>query len=295
MDKSWMDKSRSSPEYLNGVTEFLNFAFDHATNDDKIPCPCIKCCNKYYKNREDVHGYVCISGMNCVCTFDMDDFKLMPKLIVAIAKNAAKGIAETQNVGSDVEPVKEGEEIEKSVDGEQLESGADGGELVIWKMHPTDDGRTWKVLKTLSFHRKDVVDLQWSTDGAFLVSGSVDNSCIIWDASKGSIHQTFDSHLHYVQGVAWDSLGQYLASISSDRTCRIYLNKPTGTAKGIKKMHYVCQNVLSKFEQQIVDDSKLQLTKSHLFHDETLPSFFQILAWSPDGSFLLVPAGTVLN
>ncbi|XXG60792.1 hypothetical protein AAC387_Pa04g2617 [Persea americana] len=176
--------------------------------------------------------------------------------------------------------------------GEQLASGADGGELVIWKMHPTDDGHTWKVLKTLSFHRKDVLDLQWSTDGAFLVSGSVDNSCIIWDASKGSVHQTFDSHLHYVQGVAWDPLGQYLASISSDRTCRIYLNKPTGTAKGIKKMHYVCQNVLSKFEQQIVDDSKLQLTKSHLFHDETLPSFFRRLAWSPDGSFLLVPAGT---
>ena len=35
------------------------------------------------------------------------------------------------------------------------------------------------------FHRKDVLDLQWSTDGAFLVSGSVDNSCIIWDVSKG--------------------------------------------------------------------------------------------------------------
>ncbi|KAJ8630302.1 hypothetical protein MRB53_023625 [Persea americana] len=240
---------------------------------------------------------------------------------VVVAKNAAKGIAETQNVGSDVEPMKEGEEVEKSVDGEEVEtdedkrrksaldklektsddsmfgeqlaSGADGGDLVIWKMHPTDDGRTWKVLKTLSFHRKDVIDLQWSTDGAFLVSGSVDNSCIIWDASKGSVHQTFDSHLHYVQGVAWDSLGQYLASISSNRTCRIYLNKPTGTAQGIKKMHYVCQNVLSKFEQQIVDDSKL--TKSHLFHDETLPSFFRRFAWSPDGSFLLVPAGTVLN
>lgn len=31
--------------------------------------------------------------------------------------------------------------------------------------------------------------------------------------------------------------------------------------------------------------------KNHLFHDETLPSFFRRLAWSPDGSFLLVPAG----
>ena len=63
MDKSWMHKSRSSPEYLNGVIEFLNFAFDHATNDDKIPCPCIKCCNKYYKNREDVHGDLLWNGI----------------------------------------------------------------------------------------------------------------------------------------------------------------------------------------------------------------------------------------
>lgn len=35
------------------------------------------------------------------------------------------------------------------------------------------------------FHRKDVLDLQWSNDGAYLISGSVDNSCIIWDANKG--------------------------------------------------------------------------------------------------------------
>lgn len=35
------------------------------------------------------------------------------------------------------------------------------------------------------FHRKDVLDLQWSSDGAFLISGSVDNSCIIWDMNKG--------------------------------------------------------------------------------------------------------------
>lgn len=35
------------------------------------------------------------------------------------------------------------------------------------------------------FHRKDVLDLEWSTDGSFLISGSVDNSCIIWDVNKG--------------------------------------------------------------------------------------------------------------
>ncbi|KAL4183937.1 hypothetical protein AMTRI_Chr11g157560 [Amborella trichopoda] len=178
-----------------------------------------------------------------------------------------------------------------SPSGEQLASGADGGELAIWKMQ-SDDRHTWKVLKTLSFHRKDVLDLQWSTDGAFLLSGSVDNSCIIWDVNKGAVHQILDAHLHYVQGVAWDPSGQYLASLSSDRTCRIYSRKPQkNKAKGQENLNYVCQHVVSKGEFQNLGDTKLSSARHHLFHDETLPSFFRRLAWSPDGSFLLAPAG----
>lgn len=161
--------------------------------------------------------------------------------------------------------------------------------MILWKLQFGDAGQAWKVLKTLSFHRKDVLDLQWSTDGAFLISGSVDNSCIIWDANKGSVHQILDAHFHYVQGVAWDPLSMYAASLSSDRSCRIYVNKPTKT-KGIEKMNYVCQHVITKVDQQIVDNSKS--AKSHLFHDETLPSFFRRLSWSPEGTFLLVPAGS---
>ncbi|KAG8640801.1 chromatin assembly factor 1 subunit FAS2 isoform X2 [Manihot esculenta] len=177
-----------------------------------------------------------------------------------------------------------------SKSGDLLASGADGGELIVWKLHSTETGQTWKVLKNLSFHRKDILDLQWSPDGAFLISGSVDNSCIIWDVNKGSVHQLLDSHFHYVQGVAWDPLTKYVASLSSDRTCRVYMNKPQLKTKAVEKMNYVCQHVIAKTEHQSADDSKS--SKNHLFHDETLPSFFRRLAWSPDGSFLLVPAGS---
>lgn len=178
-----------------------------------------------------------------------------------------------------------------SPSGEFLASGADGGELVIWKLHSTDDGSSWKVLKTLLFHRKDVLDLQWSPDGGYLISGSVDNSCIIWDVNKGSVHQILDPHLHYVQGVSWDPLGCYVASLSSDRTCRIYANKPQTKQKGYEKINYVSQYVLTKLELQNMDDSTPLFARTHLFHDETLNSFFRRLSWSPDGSFLLVPAG----
>ncbi|KAK4416717.1 Chromatin assembly factor 1 subunit FAS2 [Sesamum alatum] len=177
-----------------------------------------------------------------------------------------------------------------SPSGELLASGADGGELILWKSHTVDAGDVWKVLKSLVFHRKDVLDLQWSTDGAYLISGSVDNTCIIWDANKGSVHQILDAHFHYVQGVAWDPLGKYAASLSSDRTCRIYINKPSKT-KGVEKTNYACQHIISKTDSHMPDESKS--ARSHLFHDETLPSFFRRLAWSPDGSFLLVPAGSL--
>lgn len=178
-----------------------------------------------------------------------------------------------------------------SPSGEQLASGADGGEMIVWKLHPNDAGQAWKVLKTLSFHRKDVLDLQWSADGAFLISGSVDNTCIIWDVNKGSVHQILDGHFHYVQGVAWDPLTKFAASLSSDRSCRIYVNKPQAKTKATEKMNYVCQHVITKVEPQMLDDDS-KSAKNHLFHDETLPSFFRRLSWSPDGSVLLVPAGS---
>uniref|UniRef100_A0ACD6A057 Uncharacterized protein n=1 Tax=Avena sativa TaxID=4498 RepID=A0ACD6A057_AVESA len=180
-----------------------------------------------------------------------------------------------------------------SPSGENLASGSDGGGIILWKLHINDDGsEAWKVHKSLLFHRKDVLDLQWSSDGSFLVSASVDNSCIIWDANKGAVQQMLEGHLHYVQGVAWDPLGQYIASLSSDRTCKIYANKPQGKSKNMEKMNFVCQHTLVKAELQNHDDSK-PTVKTHLFHDETLPSFFRRLAWSPDGSFLVLPAATV--
>lgn len=80
------------------------------------------------------------------------------------------------------------------------------------------------------------------------------NLCI---NNSGSVHQILDAHLHYVQGVAWDPLGQYVASLSSDRTCRIYVNKPQSKHKGNEKLNYVCQHVLTKSDSQRLDDSKV--------------------------------------
>ena len=98
-------------------------------------------------------------------------------------------------------------------------------------------------------------DLCWSSDSNCIITGSVDNSAIVWDVQKGRVLCTTDliltirmddfgacEHMvalgmrdcvfmlfpgqqlsilndskQYVQGVAWDPLGQYVITASSDR------------------------------------------------------------------------------
>ncbi|KAL3839245.1 hypothetical protein ACJIZ3_023836 [Penstemon smallii] len=43
MDRSWMKQSRASYVYDEGVNKFLDFAFNNASFEEKISCPCKKC------------------------------------------------------------------------------------------------------------------------------------------------------------------------------------------------------------------------------------------------------------
>eukprot|EP00983_Pelagomonas_calceolata_P129844 1161640-Pelagomonas_calceolata.AAC.10 len=48
---------------------------------------------------------------------------------------------------------------------------------------------TWKTCGALRGHADDVHDLAWSPDGSALVSGGVENICILWDveAKRGMV------------------------------------------------------------------------------------------------------------
>ena len=56
VDKSWMHLStRSCTEYINGVENFLEYAFKHSIDEDmKINCSCIDCSNRYRRTRDEV-------------------------------------------------------------------------------------------------------------------------------------------------------------------------------------------------------------------------------------------------
>ncbi|KAF9678989.1 hypothetical protein SADUNF_Sadunf07G0093500 [Salix dunnii] len=172
--------------------------------------------------------------------------------------------------------------------GHRLACGSYGKFLLIGSLHGERTGNGWGVDLFLLKEEKRTCDFYWKLHENVIIFALVVNFLIALVSVLGSVHQLLDGHFHYVQGVAWDPLAKYIASISSDRTCRVYVNKPQTKTKGAEKMNYVSQHVIMKAEQQMS-------TKTHLFHDETLPSFFRRLAWSPDGSFLLVPAGMDLN
>uniref|UniRef100_A0A8C5AI50 Chromatin assembly factor 1 subunit B n=1 Tax=Gadus morhua TaxID=8049 RepID=A0A8C5AI50_GADMO len=180
--------------------------------------------------------------------------------------------------------------------GELLASGGDDAAILLWKLNDQkepessplfqeeDDSllnkESWSVVKTLRGHIEDVYDISWTREGTFMVSGSVDNTAILWDVAKGQKISIFNDHKSYVQGVTWDPLGQYVATLSCDRVMRVYSTQT-------KKKAYC----VSKMTSGPPGDGE---TKPYrMFHDDSMRSFFRRLTFTPDGSFLLAPAGCV--
>ncbi|XP_008273838.1 chromatin assembly factor 1 subunit B [Stegastes partitus] len=179
---------------------------------------------------------------------------------------------------------------------ELLASGGDDAAILLWKLNDSkepeqapvfqedDDAQlnkeSWSVVKTLRGHIEDVYDICWTRDGNFMVSGSVDNTAIMWDINKGQKLCILNDHKSYVQGVTWDPLGQYIATLSCDRVMRVYSTHTKKKAFCISKM-------------SSGGNAEGEVKQYRMFHDDSMRSFFRRLSFTPDGSFLLAPAGCV--
>ncbi|XP_053733345.1 chromatin assembly factor 1 subunit B [Synchiropus splendidus] len=183
-----------------------------------------------------------------------------------------------------------------SPSGELLASGGDDAAILLWKLNDSKEPEqtpgfqeeedaqlnkeSWTVVKTLRGHIEDVYDICWTRDGNLMVSGSVDNTAIMWDVNKGQKLSILNDHKSYVQGVSWDPLGQYVATLSCDRVMRVY---STHTKKKVSSTSKLSSGSPAEGE-----------VKQHrMFHDDSMRSFFRRLSFTPDGSFLLAPAGCV--
>lgn len=184
-----------------------------------------------------------------------------------------------------------------SPDGEIMASAGDDAFIILWKMNDSlatpagnifqedeeDNKESWYLHKVLRGHLEDIYDLCWSADGRHIISGSVDNSAIMWDVTKDQKLCIFNEHKSFVQGVTWDPLNEYIATMSTDRSCRVYSVSKQSLSYEICKMN----------SQVSSSDPDAKPKSNRIFHDDTMRSFFRRLTFSPDGELLIIPAGCV--
>ena len=183
-----------------------------------------------------------------------------------------------------------------SPSGELLASCDDESVIFIWRLKPdsetvnifdrdslTDqDKEVWLTLKILRGHMEDIYDLSWSPNSQFLISGSVDNTAIVWDVHKGKSLHIIQDHKGFVQGVGWDPLNKYLVTISTDRFLRMF---DVHTKKCVQRCY--------KSTLPVPKDNPLFEKNIRLFHDDTLQTFFRRLSFSPDGELIVIPSGVI--
>lgn len=144
------------------------------------------------------------------------------------------------------------------------------------------DKEVWLTHKILRGHTEDVYDIGWSPSSQQLISGSVDNSAMVWDVVKGKSQAILRDHNSFVQGVAWDPQNHYLATLSTDRTFRMF---DAHTKKVLSRSN--------KCSLPFPADAKLHGKVMRIFHDDTLQTFFRRLSFSPDGELIVTPSGVV--
>lgn len=142
------------------------------------------------------------------------------------------------------------------------------------------DKESWLAMKILRGHMEDVYDLSWSPDSLQLLSGSVDNTAMIWNVETGKSNGILGDHKGFVQGVGWDPANKYLATISTDRIFRVF---DLETRRVISRS--------SKCLLPVPQESPFHGKITRLYHDDTLQTFFRRLSFSPDGELIVTPSG----
>ncbi|EYC31057.1 hypothetical protein Y032_0004g1930 [Ancylostoma ceylanicum] len=112
----------------------------------------------------------------------------------------------------------------------------------------------------------EVLSVEWSSDGRFLASASMDNTVVVWNARKLPeriviLDTARGGHNGPVKGLSWDPIGKYLATQSADKSLRLWTTD-----------NWQCDTVITK-----------------PFSQSSQTTMFSRLEWSPDGQFLFAP------
>ena len=133
------------------------------------------------------------------------------------------------------------------------------------------------------------------------ISGSIDNSAIIWNTKNGDKLAILREHKGLVQGVSWDPRNVNVATLSTDRCLRLFSverkYRCTATIFKMARKDAKAEAALTAADEQNKENSAGSFKKTtttsnvRLYHDDTMKSFFRRPAFSPDGQLLVTPAG----
>lgn len=84
-------------------------------------------------------------------------------------------------------------------------------------------------------HTRGITSTDWSADGRYIVSGSVDKTVRVWDAVKGQSLAVLRGHDDTVTSVVISPNGDYIMSGSLDRTVRVWANNKVIAARSTLK------------------------------------------------------------
>eukprot|EP00936_MAST-01D_sp_MAST-1D-sp1_P000688 g688.t1 len=114
-------------------------------------------------------------------------------------------------------------------DGTLLATGSYDHQVRVWN-------RAGQLQRTLSEHRGAIFSLKWSPSSRHLLSASLDETVIAWDATTGKVQRQFAHHTKPVLDVDWQSgSDSVFASCSTDMAihiCDIGQNRPLRSFKG---------------------------------------------------------------
>eukprot|EP00698_Gefionella_okellyi_P019170 TRINITY_DN5839_c0_g1_i1.p1 TRINITY_DN5839_c0_g1~~TRINITY_DN5839_c0_g1_i1.p1 ORF type:complete len:542 (-),score=107.05 TRINITY_DN5839_c0_g1_i1:118-1743(-) len=103
--------------------------------------------------------------------------------------------------------------VQFSHNGTMLASCGRDCNVIIWEVQ----GQQLVQLHMLQGHENAVSLVQWSPDDAYLLSGSNDSRCRIWDTTTGLCKLVVSKHLQAITAAAWFPDGRHFVTGSSDK------------------------------------------------------------------------------
>jgi len=143
---------------------------------------------------------------------------------------------------------------------------------------------------TLREHKGPIFSLKWNKSGSYLLSGSVDTTAVVWDATQGTVKQQFQFHSAPTLDVDWRD-DETFASCSTDRcihVCTIGDTTPNKTFSGHKdEVNAITWDPSGRLLASCSDDcsTKLWSVRHGLVYDlrEHEKEIYTI-KWSPTGT-----------